>query len=218
MNIVVTCGPSHEPIDQARRLTNFSTGRLGVTLAEELSRRGARVFCYKGEMASFPGPREVHRVASFSTNEVLRRQLETLAREEDIGIVFHVAALCDFKVGHVETPEGVTLADNKISTRDGALHLVLVPTLKVLPELRALFARARVVGWKYELDGSREDALVRARRQLTTNGTAACVLNGAAYGAGFAFCTPDGQYLHLPDRPALIRHLARWAGYPDPMA
>ncbi|HVY71907.1 MAG TPA: phosphopantothenoylcysteine decarboxylase, partial [Verrucomicrobiae bacterium] len=38
MKVIVTCGPSYEPIDEVRRLTNFSTGELGVLLAEELAR------------------------------------------------------------------------------------------------------------------------------------------------------------------------------------
>jgi phosphopantothenoylcysteine decarboxylase/phosphopantothenate--cysteine ligase len=40
MKVIVTCGPSYEPIDQVRRLTNFSTGELGVLLSDELARAG----------------------------------------------------------------------------------------------------------------------------------------------------------------------------------
>jgi len=44
MKVIVTCGPSYEPIDQVRRLTNFSTGELGVHLSNQLARAGFEVF------------------------------------------------------------------------------------------------------------------------------------------------------------------------------
>ena len=44
MKVIVTCGPSYEPIDQVRRLTNFSTGELGVHLSNQLARVGFEVF------------------------------------------------------------------------------------------------------------------------------------------------------------------------------
>ena len=40
MNCVVTAGPTYEPLDEVRRLTNFSTGRLGTELANTLTRHG----------------------------------------------------------------------------------------------------------------------------------------------------------------------------------
>ena len=46
--VVVTCGPSYEPIDEVRRLTNFSTGELGILLANALSSAGYDVLCFKG--------------------------------------------------------------------------------------------------------------------------------------------------------------------------
>ena len=42
MKIIVTCGPSYEPIDEVRRITNFSTGELGSRLARALARAGQR--------------------------------------------------------------------------------------------------------------------------------------------------------------------------------
>ena len=48
MKIIVTTGPSFEPIDEVRRITNFSTGELGVLLANSFAQAGAEVFCLKG--------------------------------------------------------------------------------------------------------------------------------------------------------------------------
>ena len=55
MKVMVTCGPSFEPIDQVRRLTNFSTGELGVHLSNQLARAGFEVFCLKGSGATHAG-------------------------------------------------------------------------------------------------------------------------------------------------------------------
>ena len=48
MRVVVTCGPSYEPIDEVRRITNFSTGELGVLLTNHLVDAGCEVVCFRG--------------------------------------------------------------------------------------------------------------------------------------------------------------------------
>ena len=76
--------------------------------------------------------------------------------------VFHAAALCDFVVHTIEGTEGA----QKIRSTIAELHLILRPAEKVLPRLRDLFPGSIIVGWKYELDGSRADAIARAREQI----------------------------------------------------
>lgn len=210
MNIVVTCGPSFEPIDAARRLTNMSTGKLGVTLAEFLQHAGHEVTCLKGEGSTVADPPHVHRVASFDTNATLARHLKSLARKGRVDAIFHVAALCDYRVEHVLDGSGHPMTSAKFATRDGRLHLVLAPALKVLPLLRTWFPQARIVGWKYELVGTRADALAKAWRQLRECETDACVLNGAAYGAGFALCDRAGKVQHCANPKTLCRALQAW--------
>src|SRR5678815_4567413 len=134
MNIIVTCGPSYEPIDQVRRITNFSTGRLGITLSNALTDAGHRVFCLKGEQATDPTPIRAFQTIFFSTNDDLAQKLQQLA-SEDIGAIFHAAALCDFKVAEVQDSAGETLKSAKFPTRGDRLNLTLVPTIKVLPQL-----------------------------------------------------------------------------------
>jgi phosphopantothenoylcysteine synthetase/decarboxylase len=210
MKILVTCGPSYEPIDEVRRLTNFSTGELGVRLAERLARAGHEVVCLKGEGATWPGPDASCRAQPFATNDDLAAQLADAARAGGVGALFHVAALCDFRVKQVRDVAGQPCVSAKIPSRTDALTIELEPATKVIAGLRALFPKARLVGWKYELAGSRDEALARARRQLRENATDACVLNGAAWGRGFAFCTPPDKIQELPDKGALVEFLAGW--------
>lgn len=209
MKVVVTCGPSYEPIDQARRITNFSTGRLGIALSNAFTARGWEVACLKGEQATCADALHARRALPFSTNEDLAAKLASLAGEGGWGAVLHVAALCDFRVERVLDERGEELASPKFSSRTGRLNLVLAPATKVLPQLRDWFPQARIVGWKYELAGTRAETFAKARAQLSECRTDACVLNGAAYGSGFACCTPTSVHT-LADSDALAVWLGRW--------
>jgi phosphopantothenoylcysteine decarboxylase/phosphopantothenate--cysteine ligase len=210
MRVLITCGPSYEPIDAARRITNFSTGKLGITLANFFTQRGAEVICLKGEQATCPDPLELARVESFSTNADLAEKLTTISRRKPIDVVFHAAALCDFRVERVLNSENEEIRSPKFSSRERELRLVLVPTLKVLPTLRDIFPAAQIVGWKYEPGGTREDAFAKAWQQLRESRTDACVLNGAGYGPGFALFFPDGEVRPAADAISLASQLWHW--------
>ncbi len=210
MRIVVTCGPSYEPIDEVRRITNFSTGELGIMIANHFSKAGHEVVCFKGVGATSQERVNGARVVPFATNEHLRTELEGLPEREKVGAVFHAAALCDYRVKSVQTSEGASVAATKIPSRAGELTLTLDPAPKLIHELRDLFPVSRLVGWKYELAGSRADVLAAAIRQFTESRSDGCVMNGAAYGAGFGFLEPQQKPVHLADRDALCVHLLRW--------
>lgn len=214
MRVIITTGPSYEPIDQVRRLTNFSTGELGVMLANTFAAEGHSVTCLRGVSAtcrvSCAGATEL----PFTTNDDLLAQLIQLGRsaavDAAVDAVFHVAALCDFKVAGVDNSKGESIAAAKIESRVDSLTLRLVPARKLIGELRPLFPGATLVGWKYELAGSRENALAKAWRQIGENRTDACVLNGAAWGEGFGFCTPPGSVETLRAKFDLARFLPAW--------
>ena len=210
MNVIVTTGPSYEPIDEVRRLTNFSTGELGVLLANQLAKSGCQVTCLRGVSATHPGTVENGVELPFTTNDDLLAQLTCLSREQQFDAVFHVAALCDFKVKTVENAMGETLGAPKIDSRTDSLTLHLEPARKLIGDLRALFPQAILVGWKYELAGSRSDALAKVWRQLRENRTDACVLNGRAWGDGFALCTPPDQIRELKDKADVAQFLPGW--------
>ena len=218
MKVVVTAGPSYEPIDEVRRLTNFSTGELGVRLARQLAGAGSEVFCLKGVGATYPGTLDNCHHQPFTTNDDLLDRLTHISRVHDIGAVFHVAALCDFKIKRVEDTRGRKCDSPKIDSRGDSLVLHLEPAKKVIGELRGLFPEAILVGWKYELAGAREEALAKAWAQLEANQSDACVLNGRAYGSGFALCTPPQRIRELQDKTELIQFLPGWLAEQNPGA
>jgi len=196
MNCIVTAGPTYEPLDNVRRITNFSTGKLGVGLANFLTDHGHEVILFIGEQATYPGERRAAHTRTFSTTVSLREGLMAM-RGDSVGAVFHAAAVSDFAFGTVwqRSPEGELTAvkAGKISTREGTLMVELIPTPKLIYELRGWFPKARLIGWKYEVDGQREDVLRTARRQLAKAHTDLCVANGPAYGTGFGLVTAAGE-------------------------
>jgi phosphopantothenoylcysteine synthetase/decarboxylase len=209
MRIVITCGPAIAPIDQVRRITNFSTGELGVLLANAFAALGREVVCLKGEAATTTlAMHESVEMIRFSTNDDLAEKLASLG---GAAAVFHVAALCDYEVASVRDEYGEILSAAKIPSRAGELNLVLKPARKLLPELPALFPGARIVGWKYEMNGALADALHAGVHQLEDCGTEFCVVNGAAYGEGFGLLDREGRVRHFADKAALCAGLVALA-------
>ena len=210
MRCIITAGPTYEPLDQVRRLTNFSTGRLGSELANSLAARGHDVTLLVGEQATWRGERHARHVVTFTTTANLRDRLQALASPA-MDAVFHAAAVSDFAFGRVwcQPPQGAPteLKTGKFSSREGTLLAELAPTPKIIADLRQWFPKARLVGWKYEVEGERAGVIRRAEKQITDCHTDACVANGSAYGEGFGLVRGGGEYTHLPDTAALFAAL-----------
>jgi phosphopantothenoylcysteine synthetase/decarboxylase len=214
MNCIVTAGPTYEPLDEVRRLTNFSTGRLGTELANYLAACGHKTILLIGETAVYAGERRAQRVEAFSTTADLREKLKVLSGKKVDGI-FHAAAVGDFSFGRIFEPgeSGKLLeikATKKISTRRGKLLVELLPTPKIISELRGWFPRTKLVGWKFEADGKRADAIAAGQAQITECATDMCVINGPAYGEGFGLVGAKGAPAHLANPPVLFDALEKF--------
>jgi phosphopantothenoylcysteine synthetase/decarboxylase len=212
MNCIVTAGPTFEKLDQVRRLTNFSTGHLGTELARFLTERGHDVTLLLGEQATYAGERRAKKIVPFSSAVDLRDWLEGHSSPE-VKAVFHAAAVSDFMFGKVwsRSAQGdlTEVKAGKISTRQGTLLAELVPTPKIISGLRDWFPQARLVGWKYEVDGDAEAAIAAADKQVRECLTDACVANGPAYGEGFGLVRTSGKCVHLPDLAQLFEELEK---------
>jgi phosphopantothenate---cysteine ligase (CTP) len=209
---LVTAGPTYEPLDGARRLTNFSTGQLGTELANFLTARGHEVTLLVGQQATHSGERRAQHVEVFTTTTDLAAKLEAKSGKS-VGAVFHAAAVSDFAFGKVWSrgPAGELeeIKSGKISTRHGTLLAELVPTKKIISGLRGWFPEARLTGWKYEVDGERADVIGTAEKQIAECRIDACVANGPAYGDGFGFLKKDGACAHVENKTALFEILER---------
>ncbi len=210
MNCVVTAGPTFETLDNVRRLTNFSTGQLGTELANFLTTRGHTVTLLIGEQATYGGPSAAQNIERYTTTANLMEKLQLLAGQ-NIGAVFHAAAVSDFRFGKIwlRAPSGELseIKSGKLSTRSGPLLAELVPTPKVIAGLRTWYPTARLVGWKFEVDGDGANALQAAEQQLQDCRTDACVANGPAYGTGFGLVTGAGRCTPLAGQSELFTAL-----------
>ncbi|MGH7950474.1 MAG: phosphopantothenoylcysteine decarboxylase [Limisphaerales bacterium] len=216
MKCIVTAGPTYEPLDDVRRLTNFSTGRLGSELANFLAERGHKVTLLIGEMATHRGKCKAQTVITFSTTADLRKKLKALS-SKSVDAIFHAAAVSDFAFGKIQSRSArgkwLEIRSKKISTRAGNFLAELIPTPKIITELRGWFPAAKIIGWKFEVEGKRADAIHAAKLRLADSRTDACVANGAAYGKGFGLVTRGGNE-HLADAPALYEALEKFIGKP----
>jgi phosphopantothenate---cysteine ligase (CTP) len=206
MRVVITGGPSSEPIDDVRLITNRSTGELGVILAQAFSQSGHDVSLFLGRLSQFRLPQSAY----FDRNEDLQRMLREMNESKSVNVVLHAAALADFQVVAVRAGN-IDVGLKKIGSEHETLSVELAPKPKVIAGLRDLFSNALIIGWKLELEGSREDLVREATQQVKKNRTDACVINGRAFGEGFGFCTPEGLQGVFSSKPELASFLVQWA-------
>ena len=206
MRVVITGGPSSEPVDKVRVITNRSTGKLAVTLADCFGRAGHQVTLFLGQGAIF---RQTGAIA-FERNEDLDALLEGVEEPARVDLVLHAAALSDFGVEHV-SEQGACSTASKIASDARSLELRLVPKPKLIGKLRGLFPSAFIVGWKLEFEGDRADTIREAKKQIRENHTDACIVNGPAFGAGFGFCLMEGLTHSIATRRELAEFLLQFA-------
>jgi phosphopantothenoylcysteine decarboxylase/phosphopantothenate--cysteine ligase len=187
--IIVTGGPTVEPIDAVRFISNRSSGKMAASLARVARRRGA-------ETVLVTGPSSVARPAGVRVIEVetARDMKDATAREwETADCIVMAAAVCDFR------PEKVR--EGKLK-REGRLKLDLVPTDDILAGLSAGKGNRLAVGFALETDNEIENGKRKLREK---NLDLVVVNNPMREGAGFGSDTnsghliyPDGRVEELP--------------------
>jgi phosphopantothenoylcysteine decarboxylase/phosphopantothenate--cysteine ligase len=192
-------------------LTNFSTGTLGIRLANHLIGLGGQVSVLKGYYAITPELLESGGAQTFTTTADLEAKISALSGS-GLDAIYHAAAVSDFRFGQVfaQSSDGslTPVQSGKFSTRGEPLLAQLEPAPKILPKLREWFPRAFIAGWKYEADGSREQALDKGRAQIATAGVDLTVVNGPAYGEGFGLVDAASTAVHCPSQERLFAELA----------
>jgi phosphopantothenoylcysteine synthetase/decarboxylase len=177
--------------------------------------RGHKVILLAGEIATYSGERKSQRVEFFTTTADLREKLKALSSKK-VDAIFHVAAVSDFAPGRIFAPnEAGKLVEiksaKKIPTRAGKLLVELLPTPKIISEMRDWFPKTKIVGWKFEADGKRENAIAAGQKQIADCATDLCVVNGPAYGEGFGLVGGKGKPTHLANPPLLFDVLEKFA-------
>jgi phosphopantothenoylcysteine decarboxylase/phosphopantothenate--cysteine ligase len=167
--VLVTAGPTREPIDPVRYIGNRSSGKMGYAVAEAALRRGAKVILISGPVALKPPA-----AAEFVPVQTAREMRDAvMAHLQQASIVVKAAAVADFTVRHA--------AGQKIK-RKGPATLDLEPTPDILAEVGAKKSGRIVVGFAAET----ENPLENARKKLESKSLDAIVLNDVSQpGIGF---------------------------------
>jgi len=189
--ILITGGPTQEPIDPIRFITNYSSGKMGFALAKVAKRRGAEVILITGP-TSLPIPRKDIEAYPVKTAEEMRKAV--LKHLEKCSVVIKAAAVSDYR------PK--VMSQKKLKKDDPYLTLELERTKDILKEIGKKKGDRVLIGFAAETG----DLEANARQKLMEKNLDFIVVNDVTKpGAGFCLDTnqvkilyPKGEVKDLP--------------------
>ncbi len=173
--ILITAGPTYEPIDPVRFIGNHSSGKMGYAIANAAASQGAEVILVSGPTSG----NDVHPNVSLNSVTTADEMLSSCMKFfSDVDAVIMSAAVADFK------PE--KLASQKIKKQDGLHAITLSPTTDILAQLGKKKKQQLLIGFALES----QDGLKNAQQKLKNKNLDAVVLNSLTdEGAGFGHPT-----------------------------
>ena len=144
--VLITAGPTQEPLDPVRYISNRSSGKMGYALAESASQRGAHVILVSGpvDLADPPGVDVVHVRTALEMHDAVMSHLD------QAGIIVKAAAVADYHLAQVPR--------HKIKKTAMRLSLDLDPTLDILAELGRKKGDRLLIGFAAETENLVESA------------------------------------------------------------
>jgi phosphopantothenoylcysteine decarboxylase/phosphopantothenate--cysteine ligase len=164
--VLITAGPTQEPIDGVRFISNRSSGKMGYALAEEAAARGARVVLVSGPV-NLPAPKDVTLVPVHTAEEMGRA---VMAHLDEATVIIKAAAVADYHVAH--PPKG------KVKKTAAKMTLDLEPTTDILAEIGRRKGDRLLIGFAAETERLAEEA----RRKLEQKNCDMIVGNLVSYG------------------------------------
>jgi phosphopantothenoylcysteine decarboxylase / phosphopantothenate---cysteine ligase len=153
--ILVTAGPTYEPIDPVRFIGNFSSGKMGYAIADELSSRGAEVTIVSGPVSIVPKNPEIKIVKVNTASEMYNASVRIFP---DMNAAILVAAVADF------TPANPS--DVKLKRGDDDLTLALKPTQDIAASLGEMKRKNQILaGFALETDEELKNAQGKLKRK-----------------------------------------------------
>lgn len=169
--ILITAGPTYQAIDPVRFIGNFSTGKMGIAIANEAVRQGAEVHLVLGPSAEKNIDNKIHLHRVVSAQQMYEA---AVAQFETCDMAILAAAVADY------TPAEV--APQKIKKKGDELILTLIPTVDILASLGKLKTTQKLIGFALETENEVENAQLKLQKKNLD----AIVLNSLRdKGAGF---------------------------------
>lgn len=189
MRLLITAGPTREPIDPVRFLSNRSSGKMGFAIAEAALEAGDEVILVSGPVSigAPAGARLINVTTSDEMFEAVHANLEGV----DLAVL--CAAVADFKPARCEP--------RKIKKSAGSPRLELVPTRDILASLGAMRPRNFfLAGFAAETN----DVAENARKKLLEKGCDAIVANDVSR-ADLGFESDENELtVFIPDRSSIV--------------
>lgn len=175
-HVMITAGPTQELLDPVRYISNFSTGKMGICLAEECYLQGAEVTLVAGPLQVSTYIQGINVVNVRSASEM---ESACLVQAASSDIIFMAAAVADYRP--------TSTASEKIKKSDAMSTLVLEKTTDILSALGAVKkAHQTLVGFALETENEEANAL----KKMQQKNTDFIVLNSLKEaGAGFGLDT-----------------------------
>ena len=148
-NVLVTAGPTQEPIDSVRYISNRSSGKMGFSIAQSAQNLGANVTLVTGptQLNDIPGMNTIHIKTS---DEMFQSVNDNL----DVDYIVMNAAVADYKVENITS--------GKIKKNNQDFKIELTPTIDILNNIQSK-TNARIIGFALELENKEENALSKLK-------------------------------------------------------
>ncbi len=187
--VLVTAGPTQEPIDPVRFVSNRSSGKMGYALADVAAHRGARVILVSGPV-HIPEPCGVELIRVRTAVEMRNAVLQNLSAAT---VVIKAAAVADYRVANA--------ADRKMKKTGASLTLELEENPDILAEVGRIKGTRLLIGFAAETDDLEQEA----KRKLQAKNCDMIVANMVGPGRGFdsdenevLIVTPAGNPIAVP--------------------
>ena len=152
--IMITAGPTYENIDSVRFIGNYSSGKMGYSIAEELNSRGADVTLISGPV-NISANSNI-KVIKVKTGEEMYKASLTEFKKSDIAIMS--AAVADYRAKHI--------ADHKIKRDKSDLTIELEANKDIALELGKLKSKEQIiVGFALETDNEEQNAIKKLKKK-----------------------------------------------------
>lgn len=234
INVVITSGGTSEPIDNVRKITNSSSGKLGCTIAEELLKLNNldKIYYICSKTSYKPISDKVKVIEIVSTNN-LKKSVEELLINENIDYFIHSMAVSDYTVDYVTTASRLAktidnsnesteisiknntdnIKDTKISSYEDNLIIKLKPTPKIINIIKSISPNTYLVGFKL-LDNVSDKELIDVACKLKVKNKCNLVvandLSNIRSGKHKAFIIKDkNSYIIAKDKNDIAKKLVK---------
>ena len=182
--VIITSGGISEKIDNVRKITNSSSGKLGMTIANHLLKENDDILIYY--ICSHKTLRPIDdrvKIIEVEGTLDLKEKIENILSEEQIDCFIHSMAVSDYMTNYITTIDSIKksikqnddidesfknieiIKGNKISSYEDNLVIVLKPTPKIISIIKDLSPKTYLIGFKL-LDGVSKEELIEVAKKL----------------------------------------------------